>query len=179
MGLTTIRVETVASLLRARGIKHLDFLKIDVEGFERRVLEGAAPLLAGHQILAIQFEYGLNWFRAEQSRDNGRATLQWTVNFLDAHGFDVYFGTPGSLLRLNDWHPIFELPIGLALNTNVFAFSRVWVQHPTMLASFNRADSHWLALAGRSSLRQQEIRTSGICPICSRASQKQPREWAH
>lgn len=41
---------------RERGIQHIDFLKIDVEGAERQVLEGFGDMLRSGQVTAIQFE---------------------------------------------------------------------------------------------------------------------------
>jgi FkbM family methyltransferase len=40
------------------GIDHIDFLKIDVEGLEGRVLSGFRDMLDGGRIDVIQFEYG-------------------------------------------------------------------------------------------------------------------------
>jgi|tagenome__1003787_1003787.scaffolds.fasta_scaffold20844716_2 FkbM family methyltransferase len=44
---------------RERGIESIDFLKIDVEGGEQRVLAGFDGMLGTRAIKAIQFEYGL------------------------------------------------------------------------------------------------------------------------
>lgn len=136
----TVVIETVDTILGARGIDMLDFLKIDTEGFERLVLEGASTALRGGRIHAIQLEYGLNWFRAAQARDNGHATLHWLVEFFDGLGYDVFYGTPSGLIRLNQWSPIFELPVGLLLNTNVFAFSIAcgpWPRLHALVQEFN------------------------------------------
>ena len=43
---------------RQRGIDSLDFLKIDVEGFEGKVLKGFEKMLAARKVKIIQFEYG-------------------------------------------------------------------------------------------------------------------------
>lgn len=53
-----IRVSTVTldDYCRERDIESVDFLKIDVEGFEREVLEGADRLLRERRIRAVLFE---------------------------------------------------------------------------------------------------------------------------
>ena len=87
---------------------------VDVEGYEMLVLRGAAAVLRRQGIKALQLEYGTHWFRTGQAHDNDRATLAQLVAFLDACGYEVYYVTQGSLLRLNEWHAAFELPVGSA-----------------------------------------------------------------
>jgi FkbM family methyltransferase len=58
------QVVTIVSLndyCARRGIKSIDFAKIDVEGHEVRVLEGAKGLLNSGAIRYIQFEYHATW----------------------------------------------------------------------------------------------------------------------
>lgn len=43
---------------RERGIEHIDFLKLDVEGLERQVLAGFHEMLSGGKVDIVQFEYG-------------------------------------------------------------------------------------------------------------------------
>jgi FkbM family methyltransferase len=43
--------------LAAVGIEHVDYLKVDVEGFDFEVLQGFAGALAGQAVAALQFEY--------------------------------------------------------------------------------------------------------------------------
>lgn len=49
---------TVDAFCREQQIHHIDLLKIDVEGHEFSVLEGAAQFLQNKQIRFIQFEFG-------------------------------------------------------------------------------------------------------------------------
>jgi len=57
----TCPVSTI-DLLVKEGVPPPTFLKIDVEGHEAAVLDGASALLAGkHAPLMIQFEYGMTW----------------------------------------------------------------------------------------------------------------------
>jgi FkbM family methyltransferase len=44
--LTTVPMTTLDILAAERGFKHIDFIKLDVEGFERQVLSGAAETIA-------------------------------------------------------------------------------------------------------------------------------------
>ncbi len=53
-----IEIKTVDSFCASNDIKHLHYLKIDVEGHELKVLEGAAQMLAADAIDYIQFEFG-------------------------------------------------------------------------------------------------------------------------
>jgi FkbM family methyltransferase len=52
----TVAVETIAGFARKQGLKRIDFLKVDTEGFDLKVLEGAAPLLRRRQVGFIQIE---------------------------------------------------------------------------------------------------------------------------
>ena len=54
-----LTLKTAAGFCAKHGITHIDLLKIDVEGFELAVLEGAAPLLAAGAVDYIVIEAGL------------------------------------------------------------------------------------------------------------------------
>jgi FkbM family methyltransferase len=51
-----VEVETVDRYCSTHGIDRIDFLKIDVEGFEDDVLEGATSMLKDHRIGFVLFE---------------------------------------------------------------------------------------------------------------------------
>jgi FkbM family methyltransferase len=73
----TCRVETGDRFCAEHGIDHVDFLKIDVEGLESRVLAGFDGMLSGGRIDAVQFEYG---------------HLNASVRFLLGDFYDVFTG---------------------------------------------------------------------------------------
>ena len=50
-------VQRGADYASAKGIDLIDFLKIDVEGAEGKVLEGFEPMFSQRQIRLVQFEY--------------------------------------------------------------------------------------------------------------------------
>jgi FkbM family methyltransferase len=56
----TVRAEVTTGdiFCAARGIERIDFLKLDVEGFEPNVLRGFGGMLGSGAIKVIQFEYG-------------------------------------------------------------------------------------------------------------------------
>jgi FkbM family methyltransferase len=61
-----VPVVTVDALATARGIDRIDLLKIDVEGFEPDVLDGAHDLLAAGRIDRVVFEFSPAFYRARK-----------------------------------------------------------------------------------------------------------------
>jgi FkbM family methyltransferase len=53
-----VQVETLENFCRAQNISSIDFLKLDVEGNEYKVLLGAGNMLKENKIKFIQFEFG-------------------------------------------------------------------------------------------------------------------------
>ena len=53
-----VQTKTLDAFCREQGISRIDFLKLDVEGFELKVLQGAKNMLAARAIKFIQFEFG-------------------------------------------------------------------------------------------------------------------------
>ena len=56
-----VRMETLDDFCSEQGIAAIDYLKVDVEGVEHRVLKGARRLLEADAIACIQFEHGAFW----------------------------------------------------------------------------------------------------------------------
>lgn len=72
IGLSTVETREVAvtsidEYCRAQGIDRIDFMKLDVQGYERKVLDGASGMLARHAIGAIQTEIVFRDFYTEAS----------------------------------------------------------------------------------------------------------------
>lgn len=65
-----------------RQAKKIDFIKIDVEGFDLLVLQGGNGIFS--KIRFIQFEYGRQWLLC------GSSLLQ-AINFLKDHEFTLFF----------------------------------------------------------------------------------------
>jgi FkbM family methyltransferase len=76
-----VRVETFASVAAAQGIREVRLLKLDVEGFEHEVLQGASSWLANHPPDTILFESN-----EKRHPDDADPVL----SLLQAHGYSFY-----------------------------------------------------------------------------------------
>ena len=56
-----VTVSTLDSYISENNIKHIDWMKIDVEGGEFSVLKGGEEMLRSGIVDIIQFEYGITW----------------------------------------------------------------------------------------------------------------------
>lgn len=55
-GDAAVNIDTLDRYCRARGIDHVDVLKIDTQGYDLEVLKGASELLSEHRVTAILLE---------------------------------------------------------------------------------------------------------------------------
>jgi len=100
---TEITVATLDDEAQRLGIDQIDLMKIDVEGHEPRVLEGAKRLLREGRIRAILCEFNDEWLRRAGSDPLHLANTLREVGFLEADprraalGFENrFFQLPGS-----------------------------------------------------------------------------------
>jgi FkbM family methyltransferase len=73
---------------------NIDFLKIDAEGYDLRVLKGAEGLLRAGRVRFVQFEYNAHWLGAGSS-------LVEAQRFLESTGFQLLLIRSSGLHRLN------------------------------------------------------------------------------
>jgi FkbM family methyltransferase len=78
-----VSASTLDIELASRGVRFVDFLKIDAEGMDFHVLKGCSSYLTQQRISAIQFEYNSPWAFAG-------ATLYGAVRFLHGLGYEVF-----------------------------------------------------------------------------------------
>jgi len=86
---------TIDYFCKERKIKHIDYLKIDVEGAEFRVIDGAKEMMEKQTIDYIQFEYGGCFIDA-------RTTLKETVGLLK-NNYALFRIVPSGLLHMSEW----------------------------------------------------------------------------
>lgn len=97
---TNVPVSTLDEYCQSEGIDYIDFLKIDTEGGELSVLQGARRLLRQHRIACIQFEFNeMNIVSGTFFRDFRKLLVN----------FDLYRTLPSGLLPLTDSPVLVEL----------------------------------------------------------------------
>lgn len=79
----TVPVVRLDDEIDALGLQRIDFLKIDAEGYDMRVMAGAQRLFADGRIGAVQFEYNRGWQLAGD-------TLYSAMEFLRRFGYEVF-----------------------------------------------------------------------------------------
>ena len=78
-----IILSTINKYAEKNNIISIDFLKIDVEGNETKVIKGASELIEKRAIKCIQFEYNATWTASESKLEN-------IFNYLSKYGFKFY-----------------------------------------------------------------------------------------
>jgi FkbM family methyltransferase len=111
----SVPMTTIDALASRHALDQIDLLKIDVEGFDAKVIRGAAGLLKEQRIGALQFEYNRPWATAGD-------TLLGTVRELDELSYRTFLLTSRGLKNLDpEWGEFFDyanlvaLPEGSAL----------------------------------------------------------------
>lgn len=99
--LITVPLDTLDRFCAEHNVQKIDFLKIDTEGAEWKVLNGAKGLLQGHQIRAIQFEYGGTYIDAN-------TTLEQVMRLLTKNDYVIFKIVPSGLIHISHWDPRLE-----------------------------------------------------------------------
>jgi FkbM family methyltransferase len=92
---TTVEVTTLDEFCAGRSIERIDLLKIDVEGAELAVLQGATGLIDEDRIRIVQFEFGYGSLATRTFMRDYFELLGETRNF--------YRVAPGGLIPLGDY----------------------------------------------------------------------------
>lgn len=96
-----ITTETLDEFCTRESIDHIDVMKVDTEGHDLAVLEGARGMLGRNAIDAVQFEYNHRWVF-------GRHFLFDAFGLLSALGYRVGKVTPLGIEFYDAWHPELE-----------------------------------------------------------------------
>jgi FkbM family methyltransferase len=93
--------KTLDLFCKENGINEIGFVKIDTEGAEWKILQGARDLIENRKIRAIQFEYGGCYIDA-------KTTLKDVAQFLTTHGYLIFRIVPKGLVHIAKWESSLE-----------------------------------------------------------------------
>lgn len=102
-GSTVQEVETVTldEYCRSAAIDRIALLKIDTEGHDMLVIQGAKGMLTDRRVSVVQFEYNHLWVSA-------RHYLKDVFDFAAPLGYHVAKITPAGIEPYGKWHPELE-----------------------------------------------------------------------
>jgi FkbM family methyltransferase len=90
----SVKTTTIDDVVEKRGLKFVDFLKIDAEGYDLQVLRGAGKSLSAKVIGVIQFEYNAPWVYSS-------STLASALELLHGYGYELFLLKSGGLYRFD------------------------------------------------------------------------------
>ena len=97
----TVPVTYLDKFCQDNHIEHIHFLKIDTEGSEWNVLQGANKLITNGQIDTIQFEYGGTY-------PDANITLHQVYTYLTAKNYSIFRLTEDGLVYIPQWRDALE-----------------------------------------------------------------------
>jgi len=96
-----VEVLTLDAHLESWGVPRVHLLKIDTEGHDVEVLQGATKALAAGRIDLVQFEYNFRWVFS-------RHFLKDVFDLAEAHGYRVGRCLDGEIVFFDGWNPELE-----------------------------------------------------------------------
>jgi FkbM family methyltransferase len=96
-----IRLTSLDDFFAERGLQFVHLVKIDTEGHDLSVLEGARNLLEQHRIGCLQFEYNWRWIA-------NRSYLLDAFRLAEKWGYRLGKVTPLGIEGYRSWHPELE-----------------------------------------------------------------------
>jgi FkbM family methyltransferase len=96
-----VRIRRLDDYLKDAEIQRIDLLKIDVEGHEWDVLQGAISTLKSGKVFSIQFEFG-------EFNIDTRILFRTIFRFLKEAGYTVFLIQPHGLARIDSYEIIYE-----------------------------------------------------------------------
>jgi len=113
LGVIEFEMDTIDNFCLSNGIKEIDFLKLDVEGHEFSVLQGAVNMLSNNHIKIIQFEFNSH---------NVHSRVFLRDFYLLLAGFDFYRIFRNGIIKLGPYshlNEIFTLQNIVAIRTEL------------------------------------------------------------
>lgn len=95
-----VTLTTIDAWIAEQQYKQITMIKIDVEGFDSLVLEGASNAILEGMVDVVQFEYNWRWLLNSRS-------LNWVFQFIEDKPYIFGKLVPDGVLTFDRWH--FEL----------------------------------------------------------------------
>jgi len=121
-----VAISTVDVYCASHGLQNVALLKIDAEGADLDVMNGAADMLAGQRIGLLQFEYNHRWIHA-------RGYLKDAFDLLQPHGYALGKITARGIEEYPAWHEELET----FREGNYLAYLPSWRERLTVLPWWN------------------------------------------
>ncbi len=96
-----VTLTTLDDYAQTRGVEHFVLVKVDTEGHDFRVMQGAQQLMRSGRIDVMQFEYNHRWVAA-------RSFLRDVFDLVRPIGYRVGKVTPKGIEFYEEWHPELE-----------------------------------------------------------------------
>lgn len=96
-----IETTTLDEFIKSKSIEHISLVKIDVEGHDFKVLQGAEKTLKEEHVDVLQFEYSHRWIYS-------RTFLRDVFRFAEELPYSICRIRSNRLERLQKWHPELE-----------------------------------------------------------------------
>lgn len=96
-----VDLDTIDHFCSAQGISYIDYLKIDTEGGELKVLQGAKNMLLKKNVHALQFEYGGTY-------SDANITLEEVMHLLTQAGYAIFRISAHGLIHISHWDESLE-----------------------------------------------------------------------
>jgi FkbM family methyltransferase len=108
LNIETVHIDTLDRFCDRHNVEHIDYLKIDTEGFDLEVLKGGNQMLACGRVTFIQVEAGISYTNKEH------IPLQQFRQYLEEKGYHLFGIYEQTLewtgeLRLMFCNPVFVL----------------------------------------------------------------------
>ena len=97
----TVKVTTLDTFASQQSIEYVDLLKLDVEGHELKVLQGATELFSSHRVGVVQFEFG-------GCNLDTRTSLRDFYFFMTRYGFCMYVINRYGLEQIKHYREMYE-----------------------------------------------------------------------
>jgi FkbM family methyltransferase len=91
----------IDNIIEEEKIKKINFLKLDIEGYEWKALKGASNAISSNIIDYIQLEYNGTWI-------DGGGSIRKIFDLCVSNNYDLYIITKNNLLSITSYHLLLD-----------------------------------------------------------------------